>query len=108
MPLDAFKTNGSSPPVRVPDFQLIRQSTIFLLEPLTDAARAWVAEHISADTIRYGSAIVVEQHGIDDIVTGIALARLTVDWSQSSSRSWTAAAIQAALTAPKRPSSWSS
>jgi len=38
MNLDAFKTNGSSPPERGPDFQLIRQSTIFLLEPLTDAA----------------------------------------------------------------------
>jgi len=35
MLLDAFKTNGSSPPERVPDFQLIRQSTIFLLEPLS-------------------------------------------------------------------------
>jgi len=30
MTLDAFKTNGSSPPERVPDFQLIRQSTISL------------------------------------------------------------------------------
>jgi hypothetical protein len=34
-------TNGSSPPERGPDFQLIRQSTIFLPEPLTDAAHGW-------------------------------------------------------------------
>ena len=79
MTLDALKTNGSSPPERVPDFQLIEQSTIFLLEPLTDAARAWVQDHISADAIRFGPAIVVEHRCLADIVTGIALAGLSVD-----------------------------
>jgi len=61
------------------DFQLICQSTISLLEPLTDAARAWAQDHISADTIRFGPAIVVEHRYIADIVTGIAIAGLTVD-----------------------------
>jgi hypothetical protein len=79
MTLDAFKTNGSSPPERVPDFQLISQSTISLLEPLTDAARAWVQDHISADAIRFGPAIVVKNRCVADIVTGIAVAGLTVD-----------------------------
>jgi hypothetical protein len=83
MQLDAFKTNGSSPPERVPDFQLIRQSTIFLLEPLTDAARAWAAEHISADAIRFGPAIVVDHRWIADIITGICKAALTMDGVQS-------------------------
>jgi len=76
--LDAFCTNGSSPPERDPDFQLIRQSTIFLLEPLTDAARTWVEEHISADATRFGPAIVIEHRCITDIVTGICNAGLTV------------------------------
>ena len=61
------------------DFQLIEQSTIFLLEPLTDAARAWVQDHISADAIRFGPAIVVEHRCLADIVTGIALAGLSAD-----------------------------
>jgi hypothetical protein len=79
MTLDAFKTNGSSPPERVPDFQLIRQRTIYLLEPLTDAAPAGVQDHISAAATRFGPAIVVEHRCIADIVTGIAVAGLSVD-----------------------------
>ena len=79
MTLDAFKTAGSSPPECVPDFQLIRQSTIYLLEPLTDTARAWVEEHIPADATRFGPAIVVEHRYIADIVTGITVAGLSVD-----------------------------
>lgn len=79
MRLDAFKTNGSSPPERIPDFQLIRQSTIFLLEPLTDEARAWVQHHIPAAATRFGPAIVVEHRCIADIVTGITVSGLSVD-----------------------------
>jgi hypothetical protein len=75
MKLDAFKTNGSSPPERGPDFQLVRESTIFLLEPLTDAPRAWAEEHIPADATRYGPAIVIE-HGY---IAGIARDCLTVE-----------------------------
>jgi hypothetical protein len=79
MTLDAFKTNGTSPPERAPDFQLIRQSTICLLEPLTDAARVWVEEHIPADAIHFGPAIVVEHRCIAGIVASIAVAGLSVD-----------------------------
>ena len=79
MRLDAFKTAGSSPPERGPDFQLIRQSTIYLLEPLTDEGRAWAEEHIPVAATRFGPAIVVEHRCIADIVTGIAVAGLSVD-----------------------------
>jgi len=61
------------------DFQLIQQSTIFLLEPLTDRGRARVEEHIPAAVTRFGPAIVVEHRCIADIVTGIAVAGLSVD-----------------------------
>ena len=81
MTLDAFKTAGSSPPERGPDFQLIHQSTIVLLEPLTDRGRAWVEAYISAGATRFGPAIVVEHRCVTDIITGIALAGLTVDRS---------------------------
>jgi hypothetical protein len=78
MNLDVFKTNGSSPPGRGADFQLIRRSTIFLLEPLTDAACAWAEGHIPADAASFGPAIVVEHRCAAEIVTGIALAGLSV------------------------------
>lgn len=61
------------------DFQLIRQTTIFLLEPLTEAARAWAEEHVPADATRFGPAIVIEQHRIVDILMRICTAGLTVD-----------------------------
>ncbi len=49
MKLDAFKTNGSSPPEHGPNCQRMCPSTIFLLEPLTDAARTGAENHIPAD-----------------------------------------------------------
>jgi len=61
------------------DFQLIRRSTIYLLEPLTDAACAWVEEHIPADAVRFGPAVVIEHRCIADIVTDIDTAGLTVE-----------------------------
>jgi len=61
------------------DVQLIRQSTIFLLEPLTAAARVWVEAHIPADVTRFGSAIMVEDRRIADTMSGIAIAGLSVD-----------------------------
>jgi len=79
MNLDPFKTNGTSPPERGPDFQLIRQSTIFLLEPLTDAAHAWAENHIPADATRFGRSIPIEHRYIADIVAGIARGTLTVE-----------------------------
>lgn len=62
------------------DVQLMCQSTIFLLEPLTDHARAWVEEHVRADVTRFGPAIVIEQRWIADILTGICRAGLAVKW----------------------------
>lgn len=79
MNYDAYKAAGSSPPKREPDFQLIRQSTIFLLEPLTAAARAWVNDHIGSDAMQFGTTIVVEHRYIADIVAGICAAGLVVE-----------------------------
>jgi hypothetical protein len=73
------------------DFQLIQQRTIFLLEPLTDHARAWVEEHVRADATRFGPAIVVERRDIADILTGIRLAGLAVERDQAmTDREWSA------------------
>jgi len=91
MQLDAFKTNGSSPPpfdckpeCQVigcgplththnprPDFLVADHGTIFLLQPITNRALAWVHEHLPPDSPRLGAAVVVEHRFVGDIVAGI-------------------------------------
>jgi hypothetical protein len=89
MALDAFKTNGSSPPQRVsecvtigcgarahnhnprPDFLIADHGSIFLLQPISDRALAWIHEHLPPDAPRFGSSVVVEHRFVADIVTGI-------------------------------------
>ena len=98
MNLDAFKTNGSSPPkpeyppqCRMigcaplthnhnprPDFLVADHGTIFLLQPITDRASAWLREHLPPDSPRFGSSVVVEHRFIADIVAGIRGDRLVV------------------------------
>ena len=76
MQYDAYKTAGSSPP---PDFWLSRQSTVFLLEQLTDAARAWADKHIAANALHFGAAIVIEHRFIDNILAGMRDTDLRVE-----------------------------
>jgi hypothetical protein len=42
------------------DFRVQDEGTIFLLQPLTDAARRWSVEHLPDDAQRFGSAYFVE------------------------------------------------
>ena len=65
--IDAFKTNGSSPPS---DFELFGHGTLYSLQPLTPAARAWVDEHLPDDAMVWCGAIVVEPRYLGDIVRG--------------------------------------
>jgi len=53
------------------DFSVSNHGSIFLLEPHTHAAFDWVAEHLPAEALTFGDAVVVEHHFISDIVTGI-------------------------------------
>jgi len=56
--IDLFATNGSSPPRRFrgyhpgeidPDFFVSKHGMLFLLAPLTDAARAWGDDHLDLE-----------------------------------------------------------
>ena len=53
------------------DFIVSNHGTIFLLQPLTAAAKEWVAEHLPEDHQTFGSSIAVEHRFILDIVDGI-------------------------------------
>lgn len=68
----AFPRNKES------DFSVQNEFTIFLLHPLTDAAREWIAEHIGDDAQRFGDAVVVEHCYVCDIIDGIRADGLEV------------------------------
>jgi hypothetical protein len=66
---DSFAASGNSP--TEPDFIVENHGTLFLLQPLTPAANAWIDEHLPADHLTFGSAVCVEHRFIRDIVHGI-------------------------------------
>ena len=44
-----LKTTPSKPAANIPDFRFVNHFSICFLHPLTNAARAWVDEHIGQD-----------------------------------------------------------
>jgi hypothetical protein len=61
------------------DFTVSGGGSVYLLQPLTEAARDWCAEHIPADAQTWGGAIAVEHRYIGPLVDGIAGDGLTVE-----------------------------
>lgn len=53
------------------DFFLQDNGSIVILLPLTTEAKAWVADHIPDDALRFGKGIVIEPRYVDDICNGI-------------------------------------
>ena len=53
------------------DFSVSNHGSIFLLQPLTFAGRAWVEEHVDPDHQQWAGGVVVEHRYIGDIVAGI-------------------------------------
>ena len=52
------------------DLVVENHGSIFLLDPVTDLGRDWIAAHISADATWFGGGVVVEHRYIRDIVVG--------------------------------------
>lgn len=61
-----------------PDFLVTGGGTIYLVLPLTDAAREWIDASVAEDAPRFGRATAVEHRYIDDLVSGILADGLTV------------------------------
>ncbi len=76
MRLDAFKTNGTSPPKF--DLLVYGSGSVYLLRPVSHRGVAWVAERIAPDAIWFGGAVVVEHRYIHDIVVGAVADGLLV------------------------------
>jgi hypothetical protein len=60
------------------DFTVIHDGSIFLLHPLTRAARDWADKYIDPTAHHFGKAIVVEHHYIIDVIEGIRADGLEV------------------------------
>ena len=61
------------------DFVIGDYGSIILLLPCSDAGRAWAAEHLPADALRWCAGIVIEPRYA--ILDGIVAAGLTVSTS---------------------------
>jgi hypothetical protein len=64
-----------------PDFDVVDDHSLFLLQPITAGAAEWITEHIPEDAMTFGSATVVEHRYIGDILNGIRGDGLTWAWS---------------------------
>lgn len=53
------------------DFVFVDGGTIFLLNPVSEAAKAWVADHIPEDAQWLGPRVAVEHRYIGAIIEGI-------------------------------------
>jgi hypothetical protein len=72
--IDAFKTNGSSPPA--PDFDVTFHGSVAAFTPLTSAARGWVEEHVHIEPWqRLGNATFIFDQ---PLITGILDAGMDV------------------------------
>jgi hypothetical protein len=60
------------------DLSVRNEGSIFLLQPHTEAAHDWIAEHIPEDAMTFGDAVVVEHRYIADIVNGAIADGLAV------------------------------
>ena len=63
-----FDLDGN--PVQV-DAEVENHGTIFLVRPLTEAARDWLAENVSNESQWFGAALVVEHRYAADLVDGM-------------------------------------
>jgi hypothetical protein len=74
MALDAFETNGSSPP----DLIVSGGGTLYLLFATSPVGEAWVEEHIPDDAQRFAGGVAVESRYIGAIVAGAVADGLKV------------------------------
>jgi len=67
-----------------PDFEVQNHGSIYLLRPLTEAARDWCNDNLPDDAPTFGHAYAIEHRYIRDIVEGALADGLSVDHDQRS------------------------
>lgn len=69
-----LKTALSNPAVNTPQFELENHGSLFLLRPLSSAAKEWMQEHLPVgdpETRFWCGALVIEARYLEPIVDGI-------------------------------------
>jgi hypothetical protein len=62
-----------------PDISVNNHGTIFLFEPLTEAARGWIVENVAGETQWFGSALCVEHRYAYGLAAGMVGDDLTLE-----------------------------
>jgi len=60
------------------DFMVSGGGTVFVLTPLTEAAKSWVSDFIDPGAQRWGRGVVIEHRYISDIINGIEDSGLSI------------------------------
>ena len=63
---------------RTSDVIVENHGSVFLFQPLTVLAEAWIAEHVADDAMRYADALVVEPRYAPDLAAGMLADGLRV------------------------------
>lgn len=53
------------------DVEIANHGSIVLVRPMTDAARAWLAENVSTEAIWFGGSLAVEPRYIEPLIEGM-------------------------------------
>jgi hypothetical protein len=53
------------------DFSVANHGSIFIISPLTDSAKDWIAENVSDESQWFGGGLVVEHRYVDTLVEGM-------------------------------------
>jgi hypothetical protein len=70
--INAFQSSGTSPTSEVGvDFRCENHGSVFLLFPLSESARSWVAANLASDMLWFGRAVAVDHRYIWPILEGI-------------------------------------
>lgn len=61
------------------DFETYNAGSVFLLRAVSAEAQDWVEQHIPADAIRWGGAVVIEANFVPPVLIGIEDDGLTIN-----------------------------
>lgn len=61
------------------DFTVTADSSIAIITPNSDQAKAWWEEYVAEDAIQFGGGYGVELRYIRDICTGIIMEGMTIE-----------------------------
>ena len=58
-------------PARKTDIWILPQGTLALVRPLTQRASEWISQHIQGHSQWFGPALVIEQHCLANLLSGM-------------------------------------